>query len=182
MQDLSNYTYSGWLGAVAGMRYNEVRTTNQEVQGDMVEAALGLCYLASVFPKQFFDILPQPNTHWRRLETSLLSGKGEFHPRNSGAKTRRSKSNVSWANSDVIGKRRWHTQSFLTVCQITPNKRRAWRISWRICLQCHGIRQQQSVEHTVPALRQRRSRQLVLLRGGADHEENGRYGINGVTQ
>ena len=51
VQDLTNYTYSRWLGAVAGSRYNEVQSKSQEVHGDM--AALGPCYLASIFPRDF---------------------------------------------------------------------------------------------------------------------------------
>ena len=44
VEDLSNHTYSAWLGAVACGRYGEVYSRNQDMQGDMVEAALGMLH------------------------------------------------------------------------------------------------------------------------------------------
>ena len=81
VEDLSNHTYPAWLGAIARGRYKEVDSRNQEMQGDVVEAALGLCYIASCFPNEFEQILPEPKLLWRRMETSLLSSRSRFVPR-----------------------------------------------------------------------------------------------------
>ena len=47
VQDLSNYAYATWLQACAREAKIELPSNNQEKLGDMVEAALGLCHLAS---------------------------------------------------------------------------------------------------------------------------------------
>ena len=102
VEDLSNHTYSAWLGAVARGRYGEVYSRNQEMQGDMVEAALGLCYIASCYPKEFEEILPERNLLWRRMETSILSSRSRFVPRDIQSKKRTGKPRLSWADIEEI--------------------------------------------------------------------------------
>jgi hypothetical protein len=41
--------------------------------GDIVEAGLGLLYLATMYPSNFVEIMPNPNLMWRRIETSIGS-------------------------------------------------------------------------------------------------------------
>ena len=61
VQDLSNYAYATWLQACAREAKIGLPSNNQEKLGDMVEAALGLCHLASRYPDDFQDILAEPN-------------------------------------------------------------------------------------------------------------------------
>ena len=102
VEDLSNHTYSAWLGAVACGRYKGVYSRNQEMQSDKVEAAWGLCSIASCYPKEFEEILPEPNLLWRRMETSLLSSRSRFVPRDIQSKKRTGKPSLSWMNIEEI--------------------------------------------------------------------------------
>jgi hypothetical protein len=69
--DPTNQEYSAWLYNVAnGLK---MPFTNCERLGDMVEAGLGLLYLASMYPSSFVTIIPDPNRMWRKIETSIAS-------------------------------------------------------------------------------------------------------------
>ena len=41
--------------------------------GDMVEAALGVCHVVSLYPVALIDVWERPNNMWRMLETSIMS-------------------------------------------------------------------------------------------------------------
>ena len=69
--DPMNHVYATWLYNVAnGLR---MPFTNVERLGDIVEAGLGLLYLASMCPSSFAEIITNPNLMWRRIETSMES-------------------------------------------------------------------------------------------------------------
>jgi hypothetical protein len=69
--DPMNHVYAAWLYNVAnGLR---MPFTNVERLGDIVEAGLGLLYLASMYPSSFTEIITNPNLMWRRIETSIDS-------------------------------------------------------------------------------------------------------------
>ena len=72
------------------------------MQGDMVEAALGLCYIALCYPKEFEEILPEPNLLWRRMETSILSSRSRFVPRDIQSKKRTGTTRLSWVDVEEI--------------------------------------------------------------------------------
>jgi hypothetical protein len=71
--DPMNHVYAAWLYHVAnGLR---LTTINIERLGDIVEAGLGLLHLATMYPSNFAEIMPNPNLMWRRIETSIGSRK-----------------------------------------------------------------------------------------------------------
>ena len=49
-EDAGNNTYAAWLEALAGPKMVQIPTRNIECMGDVVEAALGVCYLGCTFP------------------------------------------------------------------------------------------------------------------------------------
>jgi hypothetical protein len=69
--DPTNETYAAWLWHA--LRGQQLPSLNQERLGDIVEAGLGLLYLATMYPSNFADFLPNPNLMWRRIETSMGS-------------------------------------------------------------------------------------------------------------
>jgi hypothetical protein len=72
--DMGNAYYAGWVLSMAKRPQicKDFGTENQEVLGDIVEAALGICYLCTIFPEQLHFVMRKPNTMWRRMETSML--------------------------------------------------------------------------------------------------------------
>jgi hypothetical protein len=69
--DPRNHVYAALLYDVAnGMN---MPFKNCKRLGDIVEAGLGLLYLASMFPSNFAEIIPNPNRMWRKIETSITS-------------------------------------------------------------------------------------------------------------
>jgi len=72
VEDPGIKVYACWLHLVAGPRFEELGVANMERLADIVEAGMGLCYLASVFPVQLHDHLAQPNEMWRMMETLRL--------------------------------------------------------------------------------------------------------------
>jgi hypothetical protein len=71
---MGNAYYAGWVLSMAKRPQicQDFGTENQEVLGDIVEAALGICYLCTIFPTQLDFVMRRPNTMWRRMETSML--------------------------------------------------------------------------------------------------------------
>ena len=63
---------------------------NIERLGDLVEAGLGLLYLATIYPSNFAEIIPNPNWMWRRIETSIKSRETWTCPIKLGKKDRKS--------------------------------------------------------------------------------------------
>ena len=55
----------------------------------MVEAGLGLLYIASMFPSDFAQIIEEPNMMWRRIETSIASRSSWNCPNAFGSSKRR---------------------------------------------------------------------------------------------
>ena len=84
--DPMNHVYAAWLYHMA----NGVRmpTINVERLGDIVEAGLGLLYLATMYPSNFVEIIPNPNLMWRRIETSIESRQTWACPIKMGRKKR----------------------------------------------------------------------------------------------
>ena len=74
-EDLSNRIYATWLRTLAStaQRWERIESRNVEFMGDMVEAALGVCHLVSLYPVALIDVLERPNNTWRMLETSIMS-------------------------------------------------------------------------------------------------------------
>ena len=56
---------------MAAQRFGEFNVTNTETLADIVEAALGCCYLASTYPKYLLRLFPRPNELWSRIENSI---------------------------------------------------------------------------------------------------------------
>ena len=89
VEDPGNQVYANWLTLIAGERFGELGITNQERLADIVEAGMGLCYLASVFPVQLHNHLARPNELWRMMETSLITAWGSGHIQYFGPQTKR---------------------------------------------------------------------------------------------
>ena len=71
--DPMNEVYAAWLWNVTkGLR---LPSLNMDRLGDIVEAGLGLLYLATMYPSNFKGIILNPNWMWRRIETSMRSQK-----------------------------------------------------------------------------------------------------------
>ena len=70
-RDPMNQVYAAWLYNVA--KGSNLPYTNCERLGDVVEAGLGLLYLASMFTTDLEGIVDEPNTMWRRIETSIAA-------------------------------------------------------------------------------------------------------------
>ena len=69
--DPMNNVYASWLYHVANGL--QLPTSNIERLGDIAEAGLALLYLATMYPSNFAEIIPNPNLMWRRIETSIRS-------------------------------------------------------------------------------------------------------------
>jgi hypothetical protein len=63
-RDPTNKVYAAWLYYVA--KGLNLPVNNCERLGDMVEAGLGLLYIASMFPSDFAQIIEEPNMMWRK--------------------------------------------------------------------------------------------------------------------
>ena len=74
-EDLGNRNYAAWLRTLAStaQRWERIESRNVEFMGDMVEAALGVCHVVSLYPVALIDVLERPNNMWRMLETSIMS-------------------------------------------------------------------------------------------------------------
>ena len=72
-EDVGNNTYAAWLEALAGSKMSQIPTRSIESMGDVVEAALGVCYLGCTFPSLLDKVINRPNEMWRRIETSIMS-------------------------------------------------------------------------------------------------------------
>ena len=71
--DPMNEAYAAWLWHV--LRGQQLPSLNRERLGDIVEAGLGLLYLAIMYPLNFRGIITEANWMWRRIETSMGSRK-----------------------------------------------------------------------------------------------------------
>ena len=71
--DPMNEVYAAWLWNVT--RGLQLPSSNMDRLGDIVEAGLGLLYLATMYPSNFEGIVSNPNWMWRRIETSMRSQK-----------------------------------------------------------------------------------------------------------
>ena len=67
VEDPGNIVYATWLQRIAGSRIGELNTSNTETLADIVEATLGLCYLATTFPNHLLKLIPRPNELWSRI-------------------------------------------------------------------------------------------------------------------
>ena len=85
--DPMNDVYAAWLYHItSGLQLPAI---NIERLGDIVEAGLGLLYLATVYPSNFAEIIPNPNWMWRRIETSINSRETWTCPIKLGRKQRK---------------------------------------------------------------------------------------------
>ena len=71
LQDMANQNYAAWLYAIAGIRVQELNSTNRERLGDMVEKGLTMCLIVDQYPTDFGWLLRDPNGMWGRMETSI---------------------------------------------------------------------------------------------------------------
>ena len=60
-EDVGNNTYAAWLEALAGPKMSQVPRRIIESMADMVEAALGGCYLGCTFPLLLEKVIQRPN-------------------------------------------------------------------------------------------------------------------------
>jgi hypothetical protein len=68
-RDFMNQNHASWFRYV--MSGKNFRYSNCGRLGDLVEAGLGLLYLANMFPNDLKHIIKDTNKMWRRLETSM---------------------------------------------------------------------------------------------------------------
>jgi hypothetical protein len=71
VEDPGNAMYSTWVKQSMGDRLQELNLSNDETLADMVEALIGICYLAIVYPQHLLKLIPRPHETWNRIETAI---------------------------------------------------------------------------------------------------------------
>ena len=86
-QDPMNYVYASWIYHLSTVKGITPHYNNCERLGDLVEAGLGVLYLATIFPEASSNIVKEPGVMWRRIETSMTYKVKWADPPNFGTST-----------------------------------------------------------------------------------------------
>ena len=73
VEDPGNAMYSTWVKYIMADRLQELNLSNDETLADTVEALIGICYLAIVYPQHLLKLVPRPHETWNRIETAIWS-------------------------------------------------------------------------------------------------------------